>query len=123
MHAVADYYEMSLEEKFEAEYEREGMERLAGGAPLATVSDAIREYGYNAGMENQEHAWLLTDYDVWVANPHYRGPPVRHPEDDDYGTEEEMAAHAADIDKNYEPGVVLGWGARSVLPEADDIPF
>lgn len=49
---------------------------------LATYSEAMTEYACNIGGEYPEHAWLLTDYDVWVRNPHYSGPPVRHPEDD-----------------------------------------
>jgi hypothetical protein len=51
-------------------------------APLATPADAIREYATNAGSQCPERAWLLTDYDVWVSNPHYTGPRVPHPEDD-----------------------------------------
>jgi hypothetical protein len=47
---------------------------------LATPSEAISEYGYNAGMDDPEKAWILTPWDVWVRNPHYIGPPVPHPE-------------------------------------------
>lgn len=36
------------------------------------------------GAEHPERAWVLTDRDVWYANPYYSGPPVRHPEDDCY---------------------------------------
>lgn len=32
------------------------------------------------GSRHAEQAWLLTNYDVWVANPHYQGKPVPHPE-------------------------------------------
>jgi len=47
---------------------------------------SCREYAANAGSESPEQAWILTDYDVWVANPNYTGEPVPHPEDacDDY---------------------------------------
>ena len=48
---------------------------------LATYSDAMREYAMNVGAEQADRAWILTDYDVWVANPHYRGAPQPHPED------------------------------------------
>jgi hypothetical protein len=51
--------------------------------PLATPADAIREYAWNAGAMFSNRAWILTDYDVWVKTPHYKGPPVKHPEDDD----------------------------------------
>lgn len=49
--------------------------------PLATHSDAFGEFARNAGMHEPDRAWLLTDWDVWVQNPHYRGPTVKHPED------------------------------------------
>lgn len=29
-----------------------------------------------------EHAWLLSDRDVWYRNPYYSGPPQPHPEFD-----------------------------------------
>ena len=51
---------------------------------LATESDAMAEFARNVGGERREQAWLLTDYDVWVRNPHYTGPAQRHPEDWDY---------------------------------------
>jgi hypothetical protein len=48
----------------------------------ATPNEAIDEYARNAGPYMAERAWLLTDWDVWVANPAYNGPPVPHPESD-----------------------------------------
>lgn len=50
---------------------------------LATPSEAVAEYGRNAGRDNPDRAWLLHDWDVWVRNPFYVGPPVPHPESDD----------------------------------------
>ena len=49
----------------------------------ATNSEAVAEYARNAGADHPDRAWLLHDWDVWVSNPHYRGPPVPHPESDD----------------------------------------
>lgn len=51
----------------------------------ATHSEAMQEYALYVGQfdRHKNSAWILTDYDVWVTNPHYRGPPQRHPEDDD----------------------------------------
>jgi hypothetical protein len=49
---------------------------------LASPSEAIAEFGRNAGMDNPDQAWLLHDWDVWVKNPFYSGPPVPHPESD-----------------------------------------
>ena len=50
---------------------------------LATPADAVREWVSVVGANHPDRAWLCHDYDVWVANPYYNGPPVRHPEDYD----------------------------------------
>ncbi len=50
---------------------------------LASNNDALREFAYNAGRDCPDHAWLLHFSDTWVQNPHYKGPPVPHPESDD----------------------------------------
>lgn len=49
---------------------------------LATPGEALQEFGFNAGMDNTDKPWLLSDWDVWVKNPFYSGPPAPHPEDD-----------------------------------------
>jgi hypothetical protein len=56
---------------------------------LATNNEAIAEFSRNVGAAFPHEAWLLHDNDFWVKNPHYSGPPVRHPEDDDPGEGEE----------------------------------
>lgn len=53
---------------------------------LATLAEADREYARNVGQQRPEQAWILSDRDVWYANPFYSGPPQPHPEDD-YGDE------------------------------------
>ena len=40
----------------------------------------MREAAFNEGMDNPERPWILTDWDVWMPNPFYQGPPVDHPE-------------------------------------------
>lgn len=52
----------------------------------ATPADAMREYAQNVGDLFADRQWILTDYDVWVRNPHYFGPEQPHPEEtmDDY---------------------------------------
>lgn len=49
---------------------------------VATPTEAMHEWARNIGsfdrFANQQ--WLLSDYDVWVQNPHYRGPRQPHPE-------------------------------------------
>ena len=54
----------------------------------ATTAEADREYADNVGAANPEQAWVLSDRDVWYANPAYHGPAVPHPEDD-FGSEYE----------------------------------
>lgn len=51
---------------------------------LATPSEACTEYALNMGADdhNADRQWLLTGWDSWVRNPHYRGPAQRHPEDE-----------------------------------------
>lgn len=45
-----------------------------------TNDDLLRQFAGVHGEERQDQAWLLSDYDVWVANPYYKGPPEPHPE-------------------------------------------
>ena len=54
---------------------------------LATESEAAKEYGRNVGRENPDCAWILTPWDTWEANIFYVGPPVPHPELEDYDDE------------------------------------
>jgi len=55
---------------------------------IATYDDAMKEFAYNVGdyPQHVNRQWILTDYDVWVRNPHYVGPEQRHPEDYDNET-------------------------------------
>jgi hypothetical protein len=48
---------------------------------IANEVQAMREYAWHVGAERPDRQWLLTDYDVWVKNPHYCGPDQGHPED------------------------------------------
>ena len=49
---------------------------------VATDAEAMQEMAYNMGGNYADMAWMLDHRDVWVRNPHYTGPDVRHPEDD-----------------------------------------
>jgi hypothetical protein len=49
---------------------------------IATGAESLREYAFNAGMDNPDCQWLLDSRDVWVKNPFYHGPDQGHPEDD-----------------------------------------
>ncbi len=48
-------------------------------ATLMRESD--RTYAYGLGSDRPNVAWILSDRDVWYANPCYIGPKVGHPED------------------------------------------
>lgn len=63
---------------------------------LATPAEADREYATNVGRARPDVAWILSDRDVWYANPFYTGPRVPHPEDDDANDPHELNMDAAD---------------------------
>jgi hypothetical protein len=44
--------------------------------------ESDREFARNHGMDNPHLAWISAPSDAWYPNPFYKGPPVRHPEDD-----------------------------------------
>ena len=62
---------------------------------LATPADAIREWVWNVGADCPEREWLCSDYDSWVKNPHYKGEPGPHPEQD---PEEENYSKEGEVD-------------------------
>jgi hypothetical protein len=47
---------------------------------VATNSDWDRAEAFEVGASRPDLAWIVTDRDVWHANPFYTGPPVPHPE-------------------------------------------
>lgn len=49
---------------------------------VATNNEAFAEWAWNAGSDDSATPWLLHPHDIWVANPHYTGPVVPHPESD-----------------------------------------
>jgi hypothetical protein len=75
---------------------------------LATPQESVTEWAYNAGEDMSDRAWLLHDWDVWVANPHYVGPKVPHPEDEGF------------YDEVYGPFLPP---APVVDPYDDEVPF
>lgn len=62
------------------DWEREQQDFVMLGDAPATPIEAMREFARNAGADRPEQAWILGDFDYWVQNPHYVGPPVPHPE-------------------------------------------
>jgi hypothetical protein len=53
------------------------------GFTYASDAEIDRYVTYDKGAALADHAWILSDRDVWYRNPHYAGPPQRHPEDED----------------------------------------
>lgn len=84
--------------------------------PLATTSDAVREWAWNVGAypDNIGRQWLLSDYDSWERNPHYTGPNQGHPEDPDDGEDEAPDDSMPIANTCYPAGVP---------DDDDDIPF
>jgi len=58
--------------------------------PLATISEACREYAANVGADRPDVAWIITDWDSWEPNPFYSGPLMPHPEEDIEGMDIEI---------------------------------
>lgn len=56
---------------------------------MSFIQQAIREWAWIVGADRRDQQWLLTDYDSWERNPHYRGPDQGHPEQADDGQPDE----------------------------------
>jgi hypothetical protein len=58
----------------------------------AEIAQDMRNYADIEGAEHPERAWIAhPSLDMlWARNPHYRGPPVPHPEEYDYADEPEV---------------------------------
>lgn len=52
------------------------------GFTYSSEAEFDREGARERGAADPDRAWILSDRDVWYPNPFYKGPPVRHPEDD-----------------------------------------
>ena len=77
---------------------------------------ACQEYAQNIGSERPEQAWILTDYDTWVENPHYTGEPQPHPESLDYDEDDGQPS-------TYEEYQDLHGGDDWDHGQYDDVPF
>lgn len=77
-----------------------------------------RAEAWELGAARPDVAWVLTDRDVWHANPFYKGVPVPHPESLEWGEDYDSnydypRAHALDVEPQYITNVDFD----------DDIPF
>ena len=92
----------------------------------ATEAEADVEYALNVGAMRSDQAWILSDRDVWYANPYYQGPAVRHPEDDWEDEDRDIEASefqqlAAASSPAYP---FMGWDIVPLPADADDeMPF
>lgn len=78
------------------------------------------------GAASPEHAWVLTDRDVWHKNPNYQGPEMPHPEDDD--AHEFIAEHGIEAWRAEQEAWRAGRAAQPPFIEGgsisfDEIPF
>jgi len=88
---------------------------------LATIAEADQEFACNVGREHSARPWILSDRDVWYANPFYTGPRVPHPEED-FETAEEY--EAACFHLNFVgPQVTMTKAERAALESEDEIAF
>ncbi|UTC29123.1 hypothetical protein BAMBUS_00400 [Brevundimonas phage vB_BpoS-Bambus] len=86
---MRDVIEMAEEARREKE-DALAMESLSQGEYMSL---ALSGFAQSEGFEAPDVEWLLHPFDAWVKNPHYRGEPGAHPEDDEYwsATDEERA--------------------------------
>ena len=59
----------------------------------STAAEWDRAEAYDLGAADPDVAWVLTDRDVWHANPYYVGPEVPHPEDDRYTDDDDWTSY------------------------------
>ena len=67
------------------------------------TSAALSQWATAYGEEDPQSAWILTPYDIWMKNPHYRGAPVPHPEDDSFHDQEEGKSKTVEPDDLEDP--------------------
>ncbi len=67
---------------------------------MSFMQQADAQYAHEKGRDNPDMAWIVSDRDVIYANPFYKGPPVPHPDDSDYGFHEEMVAYYAQLEQD-----------------------
>jgi hypothetical protein len=74
------------------------------------------------GENNPDQAWVLTNRDVWHANPFYKGPAVPHPEEEVYDFLDDLSD--AEFEELYgRPPAGAVEYTQSASDFDDDIPF
>jgi hypothetical protein len=77
-----------------------------------THNELLRWEADARGEERPEDEWVLTNYDVWMKNPHYKGPPGPHPEDPEPSCEGHRCGP---------PPMEESWWGQA--DQDDDVPF
>jgi hypothetical protein len=55
-------------------------ERAFANSGPSSTQEMIREQVRYDGQFCPDTAWILSDFDTWERNPHYKGPEVPQPE-------------------------------------------
>lgn len=71
------------------------------GFTYSSEAEIDRAAAMEGGAFHPEYAWILSDRDVWYANPWYSGPPVPHPED--YDPDDTGSKPPPQTDGGYDP--------------------
>jgi len=93
---------------------------------MATQAEADREFVQNVAYERREQAWILSDRDVWYANPAYRGPRVPHPEslEAEFGEGYGYDAHGnSPASPDFTGATENDFPKPPATDDQDDIPF
>lgn len=93
------------------------------------MTAAVGQYASAHGADAPDSAWILSPFDTWEKNPHYKGPKQPHPEDAIGMTAEEYDELLAE----YEAEAETQAEARALPPPPapfvqgvmadDDLPF
>jgi hypothetical protein len=77
-------------------------------------------------MDRPEQPWILSDRDVWYANPFYQGPKARHPEDDQEW-DDDRDIEAGQFREAYEAAhpayPFMGWDHLTLADDDAGMPF
>lgn len=103
-----------------------------------SASELCRYEADCQGELHPDYEWILTDYDVWMRNPHFKGPRTEgHPNDPEMTPDEQlhddmrrasrmiMASATAEyrITKAVDDSVNLPWEPGYEDLDDSDIPF
>lgn len=68
----------------------------------ASEAEVDQAGAHAEGANRTDQAWILSDRDVWYANPYYNGPAICHPDDDSHDGEGSYNEPDRDEPEDYE---------------------